>query len=67
MRYLIGLDIGTSSVKGVLMRVDGSIGAKAHRPFPYSFPDDRRVELSASDYLSACFAAIKDLTDDADG
>ena len=36
MRYLIGLDIGTSSIKGVLMSVDGKIKKEAHASFKYT-------------------------------
>ena len=65
--YFIGLDIGTSSIKGVLMTTDGQISAKAHESFEYSYPGENMVEISGEDYLKACYAAIKKLADFADG
>lgn len=67
MRYLIGLDIGTSSVKGVLMSVDGKVKEKAHESFSYTSPDDFIIELSPESFLSSCLSAIKTLAAAADG
>lgn len=62
MRYLIGLDIGTSSVKGVMMTVDGKITKEAHSVFNYK-TDGRITEISSENFLSSCVSAIKALTD----
>ncbi len=62
MRYLIGLDIGTSSVKGVLMSVDGKIKKEAHASFTYETEGDI-VEISADSFLASCVSAIKTLAD----
>ncbi|MBE7024574.1 MAG: hypothetical protein E7408_00765 [Ruminococcaceae bacterium] len=67
MHYLIGLDIGTSSVKGVLLSETGKIKKTAHEAFVYTKTKDGGVEISAKDYLAACLAAIRSLANGADG
>lgn len=62
MKYLIGLDIGTSSIKGVLMTVDGKVKKDAHASFTYTTKDNI-VEISAESFLSSCIYAIKTLAD----
>ena len=61
MDYLIGIDIGTSSVKGVLMTTEGQAvhGAKAN--FSYTTLDNGSVEIDAEFYLTACFQTLKEL------
>lgn len=59
---LIGLDIGTSSVKGVLVTNDGNIVKTAHKSFSYTRLDNGGVEISADDYITACFSAIYELS-----
>ena len=61
MDYLIGLDIGTSSVKGVLMTTEGRIACNAKEVFAYHRLESGEVELDADAYLAACFHAIKAL------
>ena len=65
MKYLIGLDIGTSSVKGVLMTTDGKVTAKAHESFDYISYDDGGLEVEADSFLNSCLKAIKTLSDSA--
>ena len=67
MKYLIGLDIGTSSVKGVLMTADGRLAATARGSFDYVRTDDGRVELDPNRYLDVCLETVSELADAADG
>lgn len=67
MEYLIGLDIGTSSVKGVLMTTEGRIAYGTKAVFTYYTSDDGSVEMKPEEYLSACFRATKDLVNAAKG
>ncbi|MBQ5777666.1 MAG: hypothetical protein IIV97_02475 [Oscillospiraceae bacterium] len=67
MKYLIGLDIGTSSVKGVLMTSCGEVKAKAHEIFEYDIRENNVVEIPAERFLSSCLSAIKKLSDAAEG
>ena len=61
MKYLIGLDIGTSAVKGVLMTADGVVAKTASSPFIYERLENGGVEIEADKYVETCFWAIKEL------
>lgn len=61
MDCLIGLDIGTSSVKGVLMSCDGDILSHSNIKLKYYTEDGLKV-MHADEFCEACFAAIKELT-----
>lgn len=67
MKYLIGLDIGTSSIKGVLMTTEGEVVKTARGGFTYTVVDGGGIEIGANDFASVCLAAIKELADSADG
>ncbi len=62
MNYLIGLDIGTSSVKGVLVSADGKELVTGRSPFVYDHPEEGWFEISAEKYLGACYDVLKQLT-----
>ncbi|MBK0870528.1 MULTISPECIES: FGGY-family carbohydrate kinase [unclassified Saccharopolyspora] len=55
---LIGIDIGTSSSKGVLVSTDGRILARATRPHETSYPHPGWVEHDAESVWWADFRAI---------
>lgn len=67
MKYLIGLDIGTSSVKGVLMSTDGVVIHTAHGGFVYTKLPNGGVEIDAEEFVSVCFGAIRELASATDG
>ena len=67
MRYFVGLDIGTSSVKGVLMTAKGEICARAHESFLYIKGEGGVLEVEANSFLNSCLKAIKTLVDAACG
>lgn len=62
MNYLIGLDIGTSSIKGVLLAADGSAQYTGKELFRYTQPGPKQVEISAQAYLDTCCALLRRLT-----
>lgn len=66
MEYLIGLDIGTSSVKGVLLTADGYVAHSAKGTFAYDRTGSR-VELQPEGYLSVCLDTIRELANAAKG
>ncbi len=66
MKYLIGLDIGTSAVKGVLMTEDGTVSKTASEVFDYTWLENGGVEIDADRFVDACFSAIKELAQSAD-
>ncbi len=62
-KYIMGLDLGTSSIKGVLLRADGTGEAEYGRsPFRYNTTPDGRVEINAEDYLASCFKLMRELS-----
>lgn len=61
MDYLIGIDIGTSSAKGVLMTTEGQIVHNAKATFTYTTLENGGVEVGAQEYLTACFGALREL------
>ncbi|MBR4767801.1 MAG: hypothetical protein IK088_02375, partial [Lachnospiraceae bacterium] len=67
MGYLIGLDIGTSSIKGVLMDQGGTVKKTARVPFTYLPLGPNRSELDPTAYTDVCFSAIRTLAEAADG
>jgi sugar (pentulose or hexulose) kinase len=58
---LIGLDLGTSAVKGVLMHADGRILATAERQVHYSYPQPEWVEADAEHQYRGVLEVIRDL------
>jgi len=67
MKCFIGLDIGTSSIKGVLMTEDGSVKKTARGAFDYTKLENGGVEIAADDFANVCFSAIRELAQAADG
>lgn len=62
----IGIDLGTSAVKLLLMRTDGTIEKIVSKEYPLSFPHPGWSEQNPSDWWDACVAGIRELTADAD-
>ena len=54
----LGLDFGTSSVKAVLVRGDGSVAGRASAGYPTSFAPGGVAEQEPGDYLRAAREAI---------
>lgn len=61
--YYIGVDLGTSAVKLLLMEADGSIKNIVSKEYPLSFPNPGWSEQSPEDWWNAVVAGIKELTD----
>lgn len=62
MRYSIGLDIGTSAVKGILADENEKIIQSAESTFVYSSPKEKEVIISAEDYLESCYNVLRTLS-----
>ncbi len=62
----IGVDLGTSAVKLLLMQADGTIQKIVSKEYPLSFPKPGWSEQNPSDWWQACVAGIRELTADAD-
>ena len=67
MQYLMGLDIGTSSVKGVLMTTGGKVVTSAKGVFTYHTFVENGLELVAEEFLDVCLGTIRELASAADG
>lgn len=61
--YYIGVDLGTSAVKLLLMEADGSIKNIVSKEYPLSFPNPGWSEQSPEDWWTAVVSGIKELTD----
>lgn len=62
---LIGLDLGTSALKGVLMRPDGAVLKQAERPVRYDRPAPGRVEHDAEAHWRQVAGLLRELGTDA--
>ena len=60
-RHLIGLDLGTSCIKGVVMDEQGSIICTAEKPTQYTHPQKEWVQADAKDYLNDVLGVIRQL------
>lgn len=60
MRYLIGLDIGTSAVKGVLLSEDGRVINTVNGQFTYTENGSARL-MDPEDFVLTCFGVIRNL------
>jgi len=63
MNCMIGLDIGTSAVKGVLMTKEGEILKHEEKCFAYLTPAACQKVIEAGDYLSVCLNVLKTLAE----
>lgn len=62
----IGIDLGTSAVKLLLMQADGRIVNIVSKEYPLSFPKPGWSEQNPSDWWEACTEGIRELTDGVD-
>ena len=67
MKYYIGIDLGTSAVKLMLVDGDGNTQRTATREYPVSYPRPGHSEQNASDWWDAICEAIPELLDGFDG
>lgn len=60
--YYIGIDLGTSAVKLLLVDSKGTVINSVSKEYPISFPKSGWSEQNPSDWLSAVIDGIKELT-----
>lgn len=61
--YYIGIDLGTSSVKGILADSSGNVLREASEEYPVYFPQDGWSEQNPEDWLSATKKILERLSD----
>lgn len=64
--YYIGIDLGTSSVKLLMMNGSGEIQKTLSREYPLSFPKPGWSEQNPEDWFHEVITGLKELTADAD-
>lgn len=62
MRYFIGIDLGTSAVKLMLMDENGRIRKTVSETYPLQFPHPGWSEQNPEDWWNAVLAGLKELT-----
>ena len=63
MRYLIGIDIGTSATKTVLFDTEGRIMASASESYPMAQPKNGWAEQEPEDWKRAVLATLRSVTE----
>ena len=63
MKYVLGVDLGTSAVKVILVNQKGEIKKEATREYPLSHPAPGFSEQNAQDWVTASIEAIKEIID----
>lgn len=63
MKYVLGVDLGTSAVKVILVNQNGEIKAEATREYPLSHLAPGFSEQNAQDWVEASIASIKEIVD----
>ena len=63
MKYFVGIDLGTSAVKLLLVNEDGNICNTVSREYPLSFPQPGWSEQKPEDWWNAVQDGLKELTE----
>ena len=64
--YYIGIDLGTSAVKLLLVDEGGSILRSVSREYPLSFPQPGWSEQNPADWWNGCLGGLEELLRDVD-
>ena len=64
--YYIGVDLGTSAVKLIMMEKDGTIVSSVSKEYPLYFPNPGWSEQKPEDWKAAVFEGLKELVKDFD-
>ncbi len=61
MKYVLGVDLGTSSVKVLLVNQEGKVSGEATREYPLSHPQAGYSEQNPEDWVTGTVAAVKEV------
>ena len=64
MKYLLGIDVGTTGTKSLLFSVDGELLGHAYRPYPLHTPQVGWSEQNASDWWNAVVETVREICTD---
>lgn len=67
MKYLIGIDIGTSGTKSVLFDPEGKVVASATEEYPMYQPKNGWAEQNPNDWWRAVYKTLCEITQNVDG
>ena len=62
LKYLIGLDLGTSTIKGVLMTSDGVVVSKEKAETEYQSTEGGSVQFDAEQFFMRIASVVRSLT-----
>ena len=65
-KYYIGIDLGTSAVKLLLVAKDGTIARQVSKEYPCAYPHPGWSEQDPADWITQTFAGIRELTEGLD-
>lgn len=66
MNYYVGIDLGTSSVKTLLLSDDGQVISSITKEYPLYFPHSGWSEQNPEDWYNQTTSALKELFEDID-
>lgn len=66
MDYYVGIDLGTSSVKTLLLNSDGKVVSSVTKEYPLYFPHSGWSEQNPEDWYNQTIASLEELLKDAD-
>jgi len=61
MAYVLGIDLGTSSLKGLLLDEQGKLVASAHKDYPLIHPKSGYSEQDPAQWIAACESVLETL------
>ena len=61
MSYYVGIDLGTSSVKTLLLSGDGGVVSSFTKEYPLNFPHSGWSEQNPEDWYNQTLSALKEL------
>ncbi len=66
MKYFVGIDLGTSSVKVLLLNSNGEVVSSVTKEYPLYFPHDGWSEQNPEDWYNQTVSALKELLSNVD-
>lgn len=66
MKYFIGIDLGTSSVKVILLNSEGQVVSSVTKDYPLYFPHDGWSEQNPEDWYNEAISALGELLESKD-